>query len=254
MRKFWGFYDNGKYRVGCNGATMYLYDADDHELARFKDIPYAYQGTFKPRSNIFVLRSTEGRLAVYDFDERKLLRKFRFSDVDGSQDDGFCFSPDGNFFFNIERTGSSLCTRLSIYETGSFSPVKRLFEADKSLVLCDIEYSASVNDYTVLFFVRDTQGIYNQGYVGRLAEDQIVHKQPLSKKAFDFLRCCKSLRSFGFTEKSMKWSGLHYEGLTNEEILTLRDKNFDMASFPQIAEQMIKEYSKGNMIQFRCQK
>ena len=44
----------------------------------------------------------------------------------------------------------------------------------------------------------------------------------------------------------MKWSGLHYEGLTNEEIVTLRDRNFDMASFPQIAEQMIKEYYNGS--------
>ena len=37
MRRFWGFYDNGKYKVGCNGATMYLYDTDNHERAKFKD-------------------------------------------------------------------------------------------------------------------------------------------------------------------------------------------------------------------------
>lgn len=27
MKNFWGFYDNGTYRVGCNGATVYIYDS-----------------------------------------------------------------------------------------------------------------------------------------------------------------------------------------------------------------------------------
>lgn len=240
MRKFWGFYDNGKYKVGCNGATMYLYDADDHELAKYKDIPYAYRGAFKPESNIFVLRSTEGRLAVYDCDERKLLHKFRFSDVDYSQDDGFCFSADGKYFMNIERNGSSVRTRLSIYETQSFSPVKRLFEDDRSLALSDIEYNALDNQYTILFFVRDTHGVYNQGYVGEFKDNQIIHKRPLSAKAYVFLSSYKSLQLSGFTEKSIEWSGLHYAGLTNDEILELRDRNFDMFSFPQIADKVVK--------------
>ncbi|MCI9446129.1 MAG: hypothetical protein HFH36_01805 [Lachnospiraceae bacterium] len=48
MRNFWGFYDNGIYRVGCNGATIYVYGQDRKELGRFKDIPYAYCGAFQP--------------------------------------------------------------------------------------------------------------------------------------------------------------------------------------------------------------
>lgn len=240
MRKFWGFYNNGKYKVGCNGATMYLYDTHDHELAKYKDIPYAYRGAFKPESNIFVLKSTEGRLAVYDFDERKLLHKFRFSDVDGEQDDGFCFSPDGKYFINIERIGSSLHTRLSIYETHSFSLVKHLFENDRSLALSHIEYNALENQYTILFFIRRTQGVYSQGYVGEFKDNQIIHKRPLSSKAYDFLSSYKSLQLSGFTEKAMEWSSLHYDGFTNNEIIKLRDRNFDMLSFPHIAETFVK--------------
>ena len=236
MRRFWGFYDNGKYKVGCNGATMYLYDTDNHELAKFKDIPYAYRGAFQPKTNIFVLKSAEGRLAVYDCEERKLLRKFRFSNVDGAQDDGFCFSPDGKYFMNIEKTESSLNSRLSIYETQSFSPVKRCFEDDRSLVLSHIEYSAPENQYAVLFFLRDPHDVYHQGYVGQFKEGQLTHKQPLSKKVFDFLQSYKSLQLSGFTEKSMEWSCLHYAGFTNHEILELRDRNFDMFYFPKIAQ------------------
>ncbi len=239
MRKFWGFYDNGKYKVGCNGATMYLYDADNHELAKFKDIPYAYVGAFKPETNIFILRSTAGRMAVYDCDERKLLHKFRFSDVDASQDDNFCFSPDGQYLLNIERTVTSCRTRLSIYETQSFSPVKRLFADDVSLVLDTIEYNAAENRYSVLFFVRGADGAYSQGYVGEFKDDQIINRHPLSRKAFCFLQDYKTLRHSGITEKQMEWSGLRYN-YTNDEIRALMAKNIDMLSFPQIAKDIVK--------------
>ena len=240
MRKFWGFYDNGTYQVGCNGQTMYLYDAENRELAKFKDIKYAYCGAFKPNSNLFVLRSTDGRIAVYDCDERKLLHKFRFSYVDSAQDDGFCFSPDGRYFINIERIGSSTQTRISIYETDTFSPVKRLFENNVQLVFSSIEYRSLENQYFVLFFMRGNDGTYNQGYVGALKEDAIVDKQPLSSKAYDFIQSYKSLQLLGFTEKSMEWSALHYRGYSNEEILRFRDKNFDLSTFPQIADKIVK--------------
>ncbi len=240
MRKFWSFHDNGTHKVGCSGATMYLYDADFHELARFKDIPYAYNGAFKPESNIFLLRSTEGRIAIYDCDERKLLHKFRFSSIDHAQDDGFCFSPDGRYFINIERAGSWLRTRLSIYETRTFSLVNQLFEDDNSLVLYDVEYNASVHQYTVLFSIRNSDGVCHQWYVGEWKDDQILNRQSLSQKEFDFLHCYKSLQSSGFTEKAMNWSGLHYNGYKNDEILQLKDRNFDMLSFPQIARNIVK--------------
>jgi len=240
MRKFWGFYDNGVYKVGCNGQTMYLYDVENRELAKFRDIAYAYCGAFKPNSNIFVLRSTDGRIAVYDCDERKLFLKFRFSNIDYSQDDGFCFSPDGKYFINIERIHSSTQTRLSIYETDTFSPVKRLFEDDEQLVLRNIEYQSIKNEYLVLFFMRGDDGVYSQGYVGTLIGNDIINILPLSSKAYDFLRSYKSLQLSGFTEKSMEWSGLHYRGYSNEEILKFRDRNFDLSTFPQIAETIVK--------------
>ncbi|MBQ8830523.1 MAG: hypothetical protein IJ017_02875 [Oscillospiraceae bacterium] len=240
MRKFWGFYDNGIYKVGCNGQTMYLYDADDRELGKFKDISYAYCGAFIPQANIFVLRSTDGRIAVYDCDERKLLHKFRFSDVDGSQDDGFCFSVDGKYFINIEKVGSSTRTRLSIYETKTFSLVKQLFDNETNLVLSNIEYNISENQYNVLFFVRDNNSVYSQGYVGELHYDQLINMQPLDSKSYDFLHSYKSLETSGFTEKAIEWSGLHYSGYSNDEILKFRDMNIRMVSFLQIAKDVIK--------------
>lgn len=46
MRKFWGFYDNGTYRVGCNGGTVYIYNSQNKEIAKFKGFPYAYKAAF----------------------------------------------------------------------------------------------------------------------------------------------------------------------------------------------------------------
>lgn len=40
MRKFWGFYKNESYSVGCNGGTVYIYDSTGTELAKFRDFPY----------------------------------------------------------------------------------------------------------------------------------------------------------------------------------------------------------------------
>ena len=108
MPKFWSLISNGKYRVGCTGQTVYIYDQNGTELVKFKDLPYAYTAAFSPKGDIFVVKSTAGRIAVYSLDEPCLIQKFRFSKVDGSQDDIFCFSPDGEWFYNIERHGKSI--------------------------------------------------------------------------------------------------------------------------------------------------
>lgn len=75
MRKFWGFYDNGRCRVGCNGGTVYIYDQANRELAKFQDIPYAYGGAFQPNTNLFVAKSIAGSLAVYDLDRLALVKR-----------------------------------------------------------------------------------------------------------------------------------------------------------------------------------
>ena len=65
MPKFWSLISNGKYKVGCTGQTVYIYDQNGTELAKFKDLPYAYTAAFSPKGDIFVVKSTAGRIAVY---------------------------------------------------------------------------------------------------------------------------------------------------------------------------------------------
>ena len=134
MRRFWGFYKNESYCVGCNGATVYIYDKDENEIARFKNIPYAYTAAFMPGRNIISVKSTEGFLAFYDLDSLSLLKKITVT-RDGAQDEGFAFTPDGKFFYNIEKPFSSTRTQLGIYETKTFTKVATLFAEDKNMVL-----------------------------------------------------------------------------------------------------------------------
>lgn len=227
VKKFWGFYSNGTYQVGCQEHTMYLYDAAGRELARFKDLRYAPLGAFQPGTNRFLLRSTAGRIAVYDCDERKLLKKFDFSTVHFAQDDGFCFAPDGKYFYNIERFPVDTKTRLRVYETESFTPVRELGEKNLSEIL----YDESRDRVQLLYFTRGADDCFDQGYVGTLEGETIAMLRRLSEEEYEFLRGWLSLRNSGFTEKAMEWSGLHYDGYTNDQLQTLRDRELDLETF-----------------------
>ena len=92
MKKFWGYISNEKFSVGCTERTVYLYDAAGKELARFEDIKYGCKAVFYPNGDIFVVKSTGAYFAVYSAENAALIKTVKFSNVDGSQDDGFCFS------------------------------------------------------------------------------------------------------------------------------------------------------------------
>ena len=125
MKNFWSYISNGEYSVGCTGQTVYLYDKDNNEIAKFKDLKYAYTTMISPNGKFFVVKSTEGRLAVYSLETFSLIKKFRFSKL-GGQDDGFCFSPDGTLFFNIERHNGTTSLIIAIYNTNDFSLLKQV--------------------------------------------------------------------------------------------------------------------------------
>lgn len=150
MPRFWSYIKNQNYAIGCTGQTVYVYEKEGQELAKFKDIKYGYKPMFCPRKNIFIVKSTAGMLAVYSLDRLELIKKFRFSNVDGAQDDGLCFSEDGNFFYNIERHIDSLHTRISIYDTENFQLINQLFTDENAPKLSYIEYDKDRLTYYVL--------------------------------------------------------------------------------------------------------
>ena len=220
MPKFWSLISNGKYSVGCTGQTVYIYDQNGAELAKFKDLPYAYTAAFSPKGDIFAVKSTAGRLAVYSLKQLCLIQKFRFSKVDGSQDDNFCFSPDGERFYNIERHAKSYNTALSVYRTSDFSLERRLFETDPKTELATVEFDPAVNDCYLLGFFRDDKNSASEYFVAKLCGDELGDVKYISEDTFDFYRGYKDMEAKGFTEQSKKWQTLKYLGYDLTDIET----------------------------------
>ena len=79
MKKYQGYAQNEKFKVGLNGKTVYIFDNDENELARFQDAPYMYRGKFIPNSNTLVVKSTSGWLLFYDLDSLALRAAWRSS-------------------------------------------------------------------------------------------------------------------------------------------------------------------------------
>lgn len=208
MPNFHSYISNGKYSVGCTGR-VYLYDKDGAELAKFSDLSHAYTAAFSPKGDIFVVKTTEGRLGIYSADERRLIKKFRFSEIDGSQDDPFCFSPDGEWFYNIERHGKSYNSVLSVYRAEDFSLDRRLF-TDESVFIDCIEYDDTAKSYYILGFDRGEDG--NAYFVGMLCGDEILFKEPITEREYDFYRGYKELEFNGILDDGNEWSGLCYAG------------------------------------------
>ena len=210
VKKFWSYVSNDKFSVGCTGQTVYLYDNDGNELGKFKDITYGYTPMISPDGTLFVVKSTEGRLAIYSLETFSLIKKFRFSKVDGAQDDGFCFSPDGKLFFNVERQKDALHFAVSIYNANDFSLANQVV-LDEDMMLNHIEFDEVTHSYYVLGLMRDVNLGINHYFVAKFEDNQVKNITPISKNEYDFYHSYKRLEMSGFSEKAYEWSYMDTE-------------------------------------------
>lgn len=147
IKKYWTHLETKKYNIYLTSRNVYIFDKNGKEIKNFKDLDYAYRGYVSPNEDLLVIKSSSGCIAVYSLDKLEFIKKFRFSKVDGSQDDNFIFSPDGKYLLNIERHNLSTITALSYYNVTDFTLKERILNEDDSLVLSTIEYDKESNDY-----------------------------------------------------------------------------------------------------------
>lgn len=198
MKQFEGASANGKFFVGCTGQTVYVYDENNRELRRFVDLTYAYHAMISPDGKIFVVKSTNGWLAVYSLESLSLKKKFRYSEIDGGQDYGFCFSADGTQFFNVEHHGGACQTFVSVYDTTDFALLHRIGESN--LMVEHIEYDREAQTCYVLGYERDTDGIFHHPIVAKADGDRLAQITPISKEDYRFYSSYMEAKQMGLTE------------------------------------------------------
>ena len=203
MKKFIGSATNDNFSVGCTGQTVYLFDKSGDEIAKFKDIIYAYTPILSSDGKLLVVKSTAGMLAVYSLETFSLVKKFRFSKVDGAQDDGCCFSTDGKSFVNIERQKDALHSAISIYDTSDFSLVKQV-SFDDYIALNYVEFDESANTFYVLGYMRDADKVFDYGFVAVFAENELYNVTPITTKEYEFYNEYKHLELMGFSEYAVE--------------------------------------------------
>lgn len=207
MRKFWGFYKNESFNVGCTGGTVYIYDSNGKELKKFKDFPYAYKAAFMPNNDIIAVKSTAGYIGFYNLDSLSLIKKHKVANR-GAQDEGFVFSANGKFFYNIEKPVFSTATQLGIYETGSFNKINTLFTDNKKMVLQHLEIDKKTGCCYVLGFMRsENSGVLDYGFVAIFDEEKlIIDNIRKVDNGYGYLYAYKNWELMGFTDKALEWN------------------------------------------------
>ena len=172
---FWSLISNSEHIIGCTGQTVYIYDKYNNLIKKFPKHKHVYTAAFSPAGDMFAVKSVEGYLSFYSLKDYTLLKKFRFSKVDGSQDDGYCFNSDGSEFYNIERQVNSCRTVLSIYNTSDFTLKKQLFSDNAEMMLERIEYDLDTDIFYMMgFFRRNKVNTKIRRFVAKLVDDKIT--------------------------------------------------------------------------------
>jgi len=211
MKKYYGFFNNGKYKVGCNGGSIYVFDQEDVELARFKGLSNTYKGAFHPEENIFVAKSVGGLIVVYDLDRLSLIRKINIHA--SAQDEGFAFSATGNLFYNIEKPVTSTQTQLTVYDGLTFEKKAIYFENEEKIFLQHIETYPEV---MYLFgFIRGDNGVGKYPFAAKFANGEILDIREIRSKFYEtpgrwmiwfdtdyeYVKTYKDWELHGFSEK-----------------------------------------------------
>ena len=202
MRKCVSMYQRGTLQIGCNGATVYIYDQNGKEITRFKDISYAYSACFMHSKNIMAVKSGSGQMAVYDLDLLKMIKGMYITDI-GSQDDNCTFSPDDSLLYNISRPVSDLRTQIDIYETTGYTRVKTLFKDHDKLMLSHIEFDTETGICYVLGYMRGDDGVFTYGFLGILdeANEAVTDMKIIDWDRFFALRNYAHWMHCGFSER-----------------------------------------------------
>lgn len=219
MRAPYGFYENDKYKV-CMTGSIWVYDSNEQLFGRFSETPYSFKGAFVPGTNLFVSRTNECHIVVYDLDRMQMVRKIKTSNVGASVDSGFCFSPDGKLFYCIEAHWNDwLSHQVSVYSIPEFERIKIFFADDKKTVLKFIEPNGSGEYYVIGF---DRGCAKNTEFTARFVNGAIIDKREYNDNS-SLVYSYFLWKLSGFTKKALS-PNLAEKGIDqSSEVKTIKD-------------------------------
>lgn len=134
----------------------------------------------------------------------KLIRKIKITRIE-AQDEGFAFSPDGKYFYNIEKTVCSTNTQLTVYRTSDYEKENVLFEENDRMFLTAIEFDECTKEGYVLGFVRGENRVMEYGFIGKFMGDNISEMKRISDAQYDYIYAYKDWEKSGCTSKKLEW-------------------------------------------------
>lgn len=175
---------NDNFTVCCMGQTVYVYKKSGSELARFTLVKADF-AVLSPNGDIFAVKSKDGCLALYSFNELARTATLKFNDKDTQKDKGMCFSADGEKLYSVEYGANG--SVIAVYDMNGDTTEKLAFDGAE---ITHIEFDG------VLFAI-GTEG--EKYFVAKDGE-----KKYISAEDYDYYYNYKCAEIRGFTSAAME--------------------------------------------------
>lgn len=139
---------NDQMIVTFNGQSITIYQRHNNEkIAEFTSLKYCYNGQLSPDGEILAVVSNMNKVLFYSMKSMSLIKTFHQKGYSDSQDSGFCFSSDGQYFYHLIATDHWV-TNMIQYEISTMQ-VKRVLFRDVNYLMKDIYYVPSKQMYFI---------------------------------------------------------------------------------------------------------
>lgn len=208
MNTFVSEYNNGKYRIGCSGGSLFVYSSTNNVMIDQIKLPYVYYGTFVLEYDVFIAKSTAGYLYRYDLINKTLEHLMISKSI---QDGGFAICPWDKCFYNIEIT--PLGHQISKYDVMSFQRLEIIPIKGDIANAYDLEFDDDSHAWFILLSYSYNGRIKRA--VVKMDNSDCVGIRDISSKLFNQAVGYKYWERCGFTQKSLCIAKSFSENCTN---------------------------------------
>lgn len=191
--KYITYIENERFAVGTTGRSVHVFGEGGQKLAEFRDLTYAYFAAFTPDGDGLIVKSNEGKLALYSLTELKLIKKLRCGA--SPQDGCFCFSSDGTRFLNAAMHEKPRRWEIAAYSANGLDEIETVFSSEKCAIF-GLECGDGGSYYVL--------GSDDEAFVGVIKDGALIEKYGLTFEKSALYIDALRLRRTGYTEEGYK--------------------------------------------------